>query len=387
MARRVLLPSTDSTDRTLEYIDTVLEKGGYDTWGASGVQAELLEQSSGRKPSPGASRGFRPLTQGGAGGQAEAQLGRSPARACLRPCASASASLPGLLPSRSPGGRGASGPVTLSRDWPGNRGASETPVSQAAPGSVRLAQLRSSQRARAEKEQELDQAFSAPPQWWQSVQTQQRSAQLALWAQQAFSKEALENLALSLPPLADEAARHGSELPGQCHAELQRQLREYADVTGRLRRFALLCTQPAVGRLSTQEERQLILLRLLGALRVAMAGAVEGVQACQADQQRYLRSAAVNGLVADRKAQVKEEQREILRESASCHEETLVALVRQVAWLPLPFVLDPLLLRWFDEHYEIWGCAATISTDAGYLRRWHTPADLERMRKADHFLL
>ena len=220
MARRVLLPSTDSTDRTLEYIDTVLEKGGYDTWGASGVQAELLEQSSGRKPSPGASRGFRPLTQGGAGGQAEAQLGRSPARACLRPCASASASLPGL-PARSPGSRGASGPVTLSRDWPGSRGASETPVSQAAPGSVRLAQLRSSQRARAEKEQELDQAFSAPPQWWQSVQTQQRSAQLALWAQQAFSKEALENLALSLPPLADEAARHGSELPGQCHAELQ----------------------------------------------------------------------------------------------------------------------------------------------------------------------
>ena len=71
--------------------------------------------------------------------------------------------------------------------------------------------------------------------------------------------------------------------------ELQRQLREYADVTGRLRRFALLCTQPAVGRLSTQEERQLILLRLLGALRVAMAGAVEGVQACQADQQRYLK--------------------------------------------------------------------------------------------------
>ena len=26
----------------------------------------------------------------------------------------------------------------------------------------------------------------------------------------------------------------------------------------------------------------------------------------------------------------------------------------QVAWLPLPFCLDPLLLRWFDEHYEIW---------------------------------
>lgn len=264
-------PIEHSTDRTLEYIDTILEKGGYNTWGANQL-------------TPG--EGFRQLTQGGAGGRAEAQLGRSPARACLRPCASASASLPGL-PARSPGSRGASGPVTLSRDWPGSRGASETPVSQAAPGSVRLAQLRSSQRARAEKEQELDQAFSAPPQWWQSVQTQQRSAQLALWAQQAFSKEALEKLALSLPPLADEAARHGSELPGQCHEELQRQLREHADVTGRLRRFALLCTQPAVRRLSTQEERQLILLQLLGALRVAMAGAVEGVQACQAGQQRY----------------------------------------------------------------------------------------------------
>ena len=60
--------------------------------------------------------------------------------------------------------------------------------------------MRSAQRARAEKEQELDQAFSAPPQWWQSAQAQQRSAQLALWAQQAFSKDELENLALSLPP-------------------------------------------------------------------------------------------------------------------------------------------------------------------------------------------
>ena len=78
---------------------------------------------------------------------------------------------------------------------------------------MRLAQLRSAQRARAEKEQELDQAFSAPPQWWQSAQAQQRSAQLALWAQQAFSKDALENLALALPPLADEAARHGRALP------------------------------------------------------------------------------------------------------------------------------------------------------------------------------
>ena len=55
-----------------------------------------------------------------------------------------------------------------------------------------------------------------------------------------------------------------------------------------------------------QEERQLILVRLLGALRVALAGAVEGVQACQADQQRYLSSAARvdKGLVAERRAQV-----------------------------------------------------------------------------------
>jgi len=51
-------------------------------------------------------------------------------------------------------------------------------------------------------------------------------------------------------------------LPPLTMQELQRQLREYADVTGRLRRFALLCTQPAVGRLSTQEERQLVLLTL-----------------------------------------------------------------------------------------------------------------------------
>ena len=170
-------PFEDSPDKTLEHIDKVREKGGYDTWGTRGVRT------------PG--EGFRHLTQGGV------QLGRSPGRACLRPCASASTSLPGLLPAR----------------YPGSRSARETPVSQAAPGSVRLAQMRSAQRARAEKEQELDQAFSAPPQWWQSAQAQQRSAQLALWAQQAFSKDALENLALALPPLADEAARHGRALP------------------------------------------------------------------------------------------------------------------------------------------------------------------------------
>ena len=171
------MPLEDSPDKTLEYIDKVLEKGGYDTWGTKGVRT------------PG--EGFRHLTQGGV------QLGRSPGRACLRPCASASTSLPGLLPAR----------------YPGSRSARETPVSQPAPGSVRLAQMRSAQRARAEEEQELDQAFSAPPQWWQSAQAQQRSAQLALWAQQAFSKDALENLTLALPPLADEAARHGRALP------------------------------------------------------------------------------------------------------------------------------------------------------------------------------
>ena len=76
--RRQQPPFEDSPDKTLEYIDKVLEKGGYDTWGTRGVRT------------PG--EGFRHLTQGGV------QLGRSPGRACLRPCASASTSLPGLLP-------------------------------------------------------------------------------------------------------------------------------------------------------------------------------------------------------------------------------------------------------------------------------------------------
>ena len=70
---------------------------------------------------------------------------------------------------------------------------------------------------------------------------------------------------------------------------------------------------------------------------------------------------------------MKKGQREILRESAASHEELLAELVRQVTWLPLPVARDPLLLRWFDEHYDIWGCAATIPADVAYLRRWHSP--------------
>lgn len=182
----------------------------------------------------------------------------------------ASASLPSRLPGRST--------TDLLRDKP-TRGANRPVIPP-----VRLAQLRSSQRTRAEREYELAQAFNAPRQWWQSVQSQQRAAQLALWALEAFRQDTPKQLALLLRPVADAARK----LPGQCHEDLQHHLREYAVVAGRLRRFALLCTQPVVHRLSTQEERRTILLRLLGALRVAMTGAVEGVLACHADQKRHL---------------------------------------------------------------------------------------------------
>ena len=77
----------------------------------------------------------------------------------------------------------------------------------------------------------------------------------------------------------------------------------YAAVTGRLRRFAILCTQPAVRRLSTQEERRLILVQLLGALRVAMTGVVEAMGACKDDQQRWLARAARRERLAARAAE------------------------------------------------------------------------------------
>ena len=54
-----------------------------------------------------------------------------------------------------------------------------------------------------------------------------------------------------------------------------------------------------------------------------------------------------------------------------------------MAWLPLPFALDPLLLHWFEEHFDLWGCAASIAQHESDVRRLHSQADLSRMRQAE----
>ena len=115
------------------------------------------------------------------------------------------------------------------------------------------------------------------------------------------------------------------------------------------------------------DESRSLLADLLCALRACMTAVVEAVNECTTEQagDNYvnLNLPAMRRAFPPINAGVSADEEGFAEYSAQRHTAILCSLVEQVAcFIPLPFAHDPLLLKWFDEHSELWQvCAATIA--------------------------
>lgn len=261
-------------------------------------------------------------------------------------------------------------------------------------------------RGEARRQRQEERRQEQPP-WFKSREAAAAAMRVHLWA-----KEAVETAA---PPRTlitnlDLGAALGSMANRAQHTEaeetLQEKLAEFTSLVARLKRYALLNEEvyvvgtPGMALLGDDDsfsrstagggpslaasaspprrttmmkesagldESRSLLADLLCALRACMTAVVEAVNECTTEQagDNYvnLNLPAMRRAFPPINAGVSADEEGFAEYSAQRHTAILCSLVEQVAcFIPLPFAHDPLLLKWFDEHSELWQvCAATIA--------------------------
>ena len=241
---------------------------------------------------------------------------------------------------------------------------------QAAAARVGLWRDEQRQKQNAEKK------LLAPP-WWKAREATATKERLRMWADEALEKATPSR---SLKASASSPAIVGTAT--KCEWQLQQKLREHAQLVARLQRFALLNEETFVGEGATGvkttvmrevaglDESRSLLADLLCSYRVATTAVVEAVRACnedQSDEQHVtLNLPAVKAAFNPKGAAPLKRRASFDKNlpgsdqgfaaySQRRHAAILCQLTTQVgAFMPVPLAHDPLLLKWFDDHSELW---------------------------------
>ena len=260
-------------------------------------------------------------------------------------------------------------------------------------------------RGEARRRRQEERRQEQPP-WFKSREAAAAAMRAHLWA-----KEAVETPA---PPRTlitnlDLGSALGSMASRAQHTEaeetLQEKLADFSSLVARLKRYALLNEEvfvvgtpglslpgddetstsfksgnaataaggpPSVAAAASPprrttmmkesaglDESRSLLADLLCALRACMTAVVEAVNECTSEQAGddylNLNLPTMRRAFPPPSAAMSAEETGFAEYSAARHTAILCSLVEQVAcFIPLPFAHDPLLLKWFDEHSELW---------------------------------
>lgn len=291
--------------------------------------------------------------------------------------------------------------------------------------SLRIAWWRGEQRRQRQEEQR-----EQPPPWFKARQAAASALRVKLWAKEACEKAAPPRTLITTTATTlsspSSPGRKPRVTPAAAEEVLQQKLADFSSLLARLKRFALLneevhmvgsaglATASTAGassstRTSTMlretaglDEARNLFADLLCALRTCMTAVVEAVQACAAEQHGddFLNL----NLPAVRRAFPPPPASEAAPAaaaaptdggggggfagfSASRHSRILCSVVEQVAaFIPLPFAHDPLLLKWFDEHAEIWQTMLSMQAVKAAKAVQHGVTDRKRMEAAQQVL-
>ena len=244
-------------------------------------------------------------------------------------------------------------------------------------------------RERERQRQKEEGAHDELAPWWRVREASATQERLKIW-----THEAIEKAAPSRTLIASSSSPEIAVAPSKAEQSLQLKLQEHAQLVSRLQRFALLNEETVLGGDSPRspqrkkssshtttvlrehaglDESRSLFADLLCSLRAATTAVVEAVQACAEEQSQethlnlnlpVLRKAfALPPAGGDGRRQSHQARRPSYEKrpsgfavySAERHAAILCGLTTQVmSFMPLPFVQDPLLLMWFDEHSELW---------------------------------
>ena len=251
---------------------------------------------------------------------------------------------------------------------------------------VRVVLWRESERQRQKEEERHEEL----PPWWRVREASATQERLKIWTHEAIEKAAPSRTLIASSSTPDLAVSQS-----KAEQQLQHKLHEHAQLVSRLQRFALLNEETVLGGDSPRspqrkgkssshtttvlrehaglDESRSLFADLLCALRAATTAVVEAVQTCAREQSEethlnlnlpVLRKAfALPPAGGDGRRQSHQARRPSYEKrpsgfavySAERHAAILCGLTTQVmSFMPLPFVQDPLLLMWFDEHSELW---------------------------------
>ena len=293
--------------------------------------------------------------------------------------------------------------------------------------ALRIAWWRGEQRRQRQEEKRQQ----TPP-WFKAREASASALRVQLWAKEACEKAAPPRTLITTTTtttLSSSASpgRKQRATPAAAEEVLQQKLAAFSSLLARLKRFALLNEEVqmvGVGmsvagggespmRTSTMlreaaglDEARNLLADLLCALRTSMTAVVEAVQACTNEQhgddflnlnlpavRRAFPAAAGQptgqppGQSAGQPANPGGGGGGFSGFSASRHSRILCGMVEQVAaFIPLPFAHDPLLLKWFDEHAEIWQSMLSMQAVKAAKSVQHGVTDRKRMEAAQQVL-